>query len=85
VRFLCNNSIPPAISGDRVPYATEIYQKDSSGSVQRLVFREFDPAELEPLFTPGTFLDASFSLDPYDFQQNAGIRLVVKELIVGTN
>jgi serine/threonine protein kinase len=33
------------ISGDHGPYATEIYQKKSSGSVQRLVFRKFDPAE----------------------------------------
>jgi hypothetical protein len=34
-----------AISGNRGPYAIEIYQKESSGSAQRLVFRKFDPVE----------------------------------------
>ncbi|XP_059444134.1 protein NEN1-like [Corylus avellana] len=74
--------IQTAKAGDRAPYATEIYQKDSSGIEQRLVFSKFDAAELDPLFTPGTFLDAFFSLDPYDYQQNAGIRLVAKKLII---
>jgi hypothetical protein len=66
-------------------YATEMYQKDS-GIVQRaLVFSRFDAAELDPLFTPGTFVDAFFSLDPYDYPQNAGIRLVAKKLIIHSN
>jgi hypothetical protein len=81
----CNNSIPTSITGDRARYATEICQKESSGSEQRLVFSKFDAAELEPLFTPGTFLDAFFSLDPYDYQQHAGIRLVAKKLIIHSN
>jgi hypothetical protein len=34
-----------AISGDRGPNATEIYQKESSDSVQRFVFRKFDQTE----------------------------------------
>ncbi|XP_065622233.1 protein NEN1 [Quercus suber] len=75
--------IPNTISGDN-PYGTEMYQKDS-GSMQKLVFSKYDPAELDPLFTPGTFVDAFFSIDPYDYQQNAGIRLVAKKLIIHSN
>ncbi|GMY15590.1 protein NEN3-like [Fagus crenata] len=76
--------IPTAITEDGAVYATEMYKKDS-GIVQRLVFSRFDAAELDPLFTPGTFVDAFFSLDPYDYQQNAGIRLVAKKLIIHSN
>ena len=61
-----------------------MYQKDS-GSMQKLVFSRYDPAELEPLFAPGTFVDAFFSVDLYDYQQNAGIRLVAKKLIIHSN
>lgn len=63
-------------------YATEIYQRESSGTVQRLLFSKFDAAELGSLFMPGTFVDAFLSLDPYDYQQNAGIKLVSKKLII---
>ena len=59
-----------------------IYRKENSGSVRRLVFSKFDASELNTLFTPGIFVDAFFSLDPYDYQQNAGIRLVAKKLII---
>nr|XP_023911418.1 protein NEN1-like isoform X2 [Quercus suber] len=75
--------IPYTESGDN-PYETEMCQKDS-GSEQKLVFSKYDPAELVPLFTPGTFVDAFFSIDPYDYQQNAGIRLVAKKLIIHSN
>uniref|UniRef100_A0A803Q757 Exonuclease domain-containing protein n=1 Tax=Cannabis sativa TaxID=3483 RepID=A0A803Q757_CANSA len=74
--------IPTAVCGEIAIYATEIYQKESSGSVQRLVFSKFDAAELNSLLPPGTFVDAFFSLDPYDYQQNAGVRLVAKKLII---
>ncbi|KAK4794853.1 hypothetical protein SAY86_012847 [Trapa natans] len=37
------------------------------------------------LIRPGTFLDACFSLDPYDYMQHAGIRLVVKKLFLHSN
>jgi len=50
--------------------------------VQRLLFSRFDAEELGSLFMPGTFVDAFFSLDPYDYQQNAGIKLVAKKLII---
>ena len=59
-----------------------IYRKENSGSVRRLEFSKLDASELDTLFTPGIFVDAFFSVDPYDYQQNAGIRLVAKKLII---
>ncbi|KAJ7978454.1 Protein NEN1-like [Quillaja saponaria] len=75
-------NIPTAECGNVAIYATEIYQKESSGALQRLIFSKFDAAELSTLFFPGTSVDAFFSLDPYDYQQSAGIRLVAKKLII---
>ncbi|KAL2322040.1 hypothetical protein Fmac_026419 [Flemingia macrophylla] len=74
--------IPTAVVADVAFYATEIYQRESSGTVQRLLFSKFDAAELGSLLMPGTYVDAFFSLDPYDYQQNAGIKLVAKRLII---
>ncbi|CAI9112061.1 OLC1v1012435C2 [Oldenlandia corymbosa var. corymbosa] len=66
--------LPTIFDGNMLRWATEIYQKESS-TTQRLVFSKFDVAELDSLFTSGKYLDAYFTLDPYDFHQNAGIRL----------
>ncbi|KEH31951.1 putative ribonuclease H-like domain-containing protein [Medicago truncatula] len=77
--------IPTAVCEEIAIYATEIYQKESSGSVQRLLFSKFDAAELDSLFKPGTFVDAAFSLDLYDYHQNAGIKLVAKKLTIHCN
>ncbi|KAK1407323.1 hypothetical protein QVD17_38937 [Tagetes erecta] len=79
--------LPTVAEGDNVRWITEIYQKElsSSSSAQRVVFSSYDVAELESLIRPGCLVDAFFSLDPYDYQQNAGIRLVAKKLIVGSN
>jgi len=55
-------SIPTTVVADVALYATEIYHKESSGVVQRLLFSKFDVAELGSLFMPGTFVDAFFSL-----------------------
>ncbi|KAF7806214.1 protein NEN1-like [Senna tora] len=77
--------IPTAVCGNVAIYATEIYQRESSGTVQRLLFSKFDAEELGSLFTPGTFVDAVFSLDPYDYQQNAGIKLFAKKLTIHCN
>ncbi|KAI7732926.1 hypothetical protein M8C21_029769 [Ambrosia artemisiifolia] len=79
--------LPTVAEGDGVRWITEIYQKESppSASIQRIVFSRYDVAELEQLIRPGSFVDAYISLDPYDYQQNAGIRLVVKKLIVDSN
>lgn len=76
--------LPTIADGDVVRWETEIYQKESS-TIQRLVFSKFDIEELDSLFTPGKFVDAYFFLDAYDYQQNAGIRLVAKKLIVHSN
>ncbi|CAL9031343.1 unnamed protein product [Prunus brigantina] len=77
--------IQTAVWGDVAIYATEIYQKEPSGTEERLVFTKFDASELSTLFKQGSFMDAFFSLDPYDYQQSAGIRLVAKKLIVHSN
>lgn len=74
--------IPTIANGDSSTYATEIYKKEPSGNNQKLVFNNTDIATLEQLFVSGTILDAFFSIDIYDFQQNAGIRLVAKKLVV---
>ncbi|XP_054820782.1 protein NEN1-like [Prosopis cineraria] len=74
--------IPRAESGNVAIYAAEIYKKESSGTVQRLRFNEFDIVELGSLFLPGTYVDAVFSLDPFDHLQKAGIRLVAKKLTI---
>lgn len=78
--------IPTVEDGNVVRWATDIYAKESSSNTpQKLVFSRYDVAELEPLFNPGTLVDAYFSFDSYDYQQNAGIRLVAKKLIVHSN
>ncbi|XP_059303630.1 protein NEN1-like [Lycium ferocissimum] len=74
-------NLPTVIDGNISRWTTEIYQKESS-TTQKLVFSRFDVEELESLITPGTFVDAYFSVDSYDVQQNAGIRLVANKLIV---
>ncbi|KAL6584047.1 hypothetical protein OROMI_003336 [Orobanche minor] len=73
--------LPTVTDGEVTGCATEIYQKDSLAT-QRLVFSRFDVMELDSLFTPGNIVDACLSLDGYDYQQNAGIRLVAKKLTV---
>ncbi|KAL1566337.1 protein NEN1-like [Salvia divinorum] len=73
--------LPTLADGEINRWTTEIYQKESS-TTHKLVFSRFDVAELNSLFTPGHTVDAYFSLVAYDFQQNAGIRLVAKKLIV---
>lgn len=75
--------IPTVATGDVAKYGTELFQKDAvSGAEQKLVFSKFDAAELESLFIAGTFIDAFFTLDPYDYQQSAGIRLVAEKLVI---
>ncbi|XP_073269814.1 protein NEN1-like [Primulina huaijiensis] len=73
--------LPTVADRDAVRCTTEIYQKDTT-STQRLVFSTFDFEELDSLLTPGILVDAFFSLDSYDYQQNAGLRLVARKLIV---
>ncbi|PPR92285.1 hypothetical protein GOBAR_AA28389 [Gossypium barbadense] len=74
--------IPTVVNDNIALYAVEIHQKDSSGTVQKLVFSKFDAAELGNLTRGGIFVDAFFSLDTYGYQKNASIRLVVKKLVI---
>lgn len=80
VAFVC--SIPTIVSGDSYIYTTDICQKEPSGSTQKLVFSKVDATELDSLFVRGSKVDSFFSLEIYDYQQNAGIRLVAKRLVV---
>ncbi|KAI9381150.1 hypothetical protein POPTR_015G062000v4 [Populus trichocarpa] len=75
-------NIPTAVNGDVAQYATDMYLKEPSGTTQKLIFSKFDAAELDTWFRPGTFVDAYLSLDPYDYQQTSGIRLVANKLII---
>ncbi|XP_004236478.2 protein NEN1-like [Solanum lycopersicum] len=75
-------NLPTVIDGNIFRWITEIYQKESSTTEKLVIFSRFDVEELESLITAGTFVDAYFSLDSYDVQQNAGIRLVANKLIV---
>ncbi|OIS98374.1 protein nen3 [Nicotiana attenuata] len=74
-------NLPTVVDANISRWVTEIYQKESS-TTQKLMFSRFDAAELDSLITPGTLLDAYFSVDSYDYQQTAGIRLVAKKLVV---
>ncbi|KAG5522786.1 hypothetical protein RHGRI_034810 [Rhododendron griersonianum] len=85
LRFCHFCSIPTVADGGVSRWLTDIYKKEGSATPQRPVFSRYDVAELDALFTPGTFVDACFSLDAYDYQQSAGIRLVAKKLIIHSN
>lgn len=75
-------SIPTIASSDSVTYSADICQKEASGNLQKLVFSNVDTTELETLFVKGSKVDAFFSMELYDYQQNAGIRVVAKRLVV---
>ncbi|XP_062201363.1 protein NEN1-like [Phragmites australis] len=75
-------NIPTMVNGDSTMYSTDICQKQPSGNIQKLVFSKVDAANLDSLFVRGNMVDALFSLELYDYQQNAGIRLVGKRLVV---
>ncbi|XP_021860649.2 protein NEN1 [Spinacia oleracea] len=75
--------IPTVVTGNVAKYGTEIFQKEAaSGAEEKVLFSEFDAAELDRMFAAGTLIDAFFSLDPYDYQQSAGIRLVAEKLVI---
>lgn len=70
------------VIGDHAIYQTKMYQRKSSGTIHTLDFTKVDVSQLKTLFGPGNMLDAFFDLDVYDYQQNAGIRLVAKRLVL---
>ncbi|XP_028779101.1 protein NEN1-like [Neltuma alba] len=74
--------IPTVICEKVATYATVICQKESSGTVRRLLFSKVDVEELGSVLKVGTFVDAVCSLDPYDYKQHAGIRLITKKLTI---
>ncbi|CAA7026952.1 unnamed protein product [Microthlaspi erraticum] len=74
--------IPTEINGDAARYATEVHQRESSGATQKLTISNPSGEELESLLKPGSVVDAFLSLEPYDYQQKAGIRLVAKKLVI---
>ncbi|KAJ0236344.1 Protein NEN2 [Hirschfeldia incana] len=76
--------IPTELNGDIDRYAAEIQQRESSGvtATQKLISSNPSGEELESLVKPGTVLDAFLSLEPYDYQQRAGIRLVARKLVI---
>ncbi|CAN8239788.1 unnamed protein product [Cochlearia groenlandica] len=61
---------------------TRVYLKEPSETIQYLEFNSDDFKMLESALLPGTLVDAFFSLDPYDYQQMAGIRLAAKKLVI---
>ncbi|KAI3785678.1 hypothetical protein L1987_44802 [Smallanthus sonchifolius] len=78
----------PTAAEDATRWITEIYNKNSTSvpCTQQLVSSRYaDVAEIGSLFRLGSLVDAYFSLDPYNYQQNVGIRLVAKKLIIHTS
>ncbi|KAL0701721.1 hypothetical protein Bca4012_057843 [Brassica carinata] len=70
-------------NGDDARYGTEVYQKEEAlETIQKLDFSSDEFEELESSLLPGTLVDAYFSLEPYDYQKMAGIRLGVKKLVI---
>ncbi|KAK4781701.1 hypothetical protein SAY86_015803 [Trapa natans] len=67
---------------DGLRYETEIYRKQSSGAVEKLTLSQCNVDELDALVSSGSFVDVYFSLESYDYHQNAGIRAVLKKLFV---
>ena len=78
-------SIPTIANSDATAYSTDICKKEPSGSIEELDFSNVATTELDSLFVKGCKVDAFFSPELYDYQQNAGIRLVAKRLVVHSN
>ncbi|VFQ99325.1 unnamed protein product [Cuscuta campestris] len=76
--------LPTVVNGDAVQLVTDIYKKETSRA-RMIALNRFDAEALDALIAPGTCVDAYFSFDAYDYQQNAGIRLVAKKLILHSN
>uniref|UniRef100_A0A0A9B3Y7 Uncharacterized protein n=1 Tax=Arundo donax TaxID=35708 RepID=A0A0A9B3Y7_ARUDO len=74
-------NIPTVASGDIAIYSTDMYKKERDGTIQKLVFSKVDAVELDSMLR-GNMVDAFFSLQIYDYQQNAGIRLVANMLVI---
>ncbi|KAG7587014.1 Exonuclease RNase T/DNA polymerase III [Arabidopsis thaliana x Arabidopsis arenosa] len=70
-------------NGDDVRCGTQVYQKEEPlGTNQKLDFSSDNFEKLESALLPGTLVDAFFALEPYDYQQKAGIRLAARKLVI---
>lgn len=76
-------SLNARVDGNTVHWRTQIerYQNESS-TFQKVESSNFDSAELESLFIRGTYVDAFFSLETFDYMEKAGIGLVADKLII---
>ncbi|CAM8933918.1 unnamed protein product [Rhodiola kirilowii] len=76
--------LPTPVNGEMAMSDEEIYCQDSSGAIQKLTLNASSAGETElgTLLVPGTTVDAYVCLELYDYKQNAGIKLVVKKLII---
>ncbi|CAA7022490.1 unnamed protein product [Microthlaspi erraticum] len=76
--------IPTVLYGDGERYAAEIHERELSGdtTTQKLISSNPRAEELESLVKSGTVLDAFLSLEPYDYQERAGIRIVARKFVI---
>ncbi|VVB13630.1 unnamed protein product [Arabis nemorensis] len=74
--------IPTEINGDGSRYAAEVHKRESPGGTEKLILSNPSVEELQSLLKQGSVVDAFLSLEPYDYQQKAGIRLVAKKLVI---
>lgn len=65
-------------------YASEIHQREFSGvtTTQTLISRNPNADELKDAIKPNTVIDVFLSVEPYDYAQQAGIRLVGRKLVI---
>ncbi|CAM8943387.1 unnamed protein product [Rhodiola kirilowii] len=79
-------NLPTPVNGEMAMSDEEIYRQDSysSGAIQKLTLNASGDGETElgTLLVPGTTVDAYVCLELYDYKKNAGIKLVVKKLII---
>ncbi|KAG7552347.1 Ribonuclease H-like superfamily [Arabidopsis thaliana x Arabidopsis arenosa] len=71
--------IPAKSSGTGDRYAAEIHKRETSGVT---ILRNPKAEELKDMVKLETVLDAFLSLEPYDYMERAGIRLVAKKLVI---
>ncbi|XP_010428423.1 PREDICTED: protein NEN3-like [Camelina sativa] len=70
-------------NGDDTRCRTQVYQREEPlGTNQKLDFSSDNFEKLESALLSGTLVDAFFSLEPYDYQQMAGIRLAARKLVI---
>lgn len=74
--------IPTFGSGHTATCRTHVYLKECDGVVPRLVSERVDPSELASMLQGNKVVDAFVSVETFDHNQSAGIRLVANRLDV---